>query len=219
GNRAQAADPRIGSDVLAIGRHHAIGDFQRIEAFGRKLARDGKAVTEAEAALYSIGNAEAGGDGKISADCAAYRLIDFENESGPPSRIASPPIVAAVSEWRVELREQVAVAGMQMNAVKARLLCSCCRGGEINDHFLRVGIGHFSRLARENSVGNDGRCQRHDIWNEGLAARVTQFGKDQSTVAMYCFGNAGERRDPAVMIEAELSWLVFSAPLHLDVAR
>jgi len=50
GDRPPAADAGIRPDVLAIRCHHAVGDFETVEALGRELLRDGKTVAQREAA-------------------------------------------------------------------------------------------------------------------------------------------------------------------------
>ena len=140
--------------------------------FGGELPRDGKTVAQRKTVRDRVGKPKPGGDRKIGAGRPAHRAKNFEDEAGAPFLIATPAIVAAIGERRVELREQIAVAGMKMHAVESGALCAFGGGGEIRNDVFDIALAHFHRRPRENGVGNDGRRQRDDFGNERLAAGV-----------------------------------------------
>ncbi len=71
------------------------------------------------------------------------RAQDFEPEAGAVFQAAAIFVAAAVFERRVELRDQIAVRGMDFDAIEAGLL-RALRGGDI-------GGGGFARSALSSS--------------------------------------------------------------------
>jgi hypothetical protein len=107
---------------------------------------------------------------------------------------------------------------VEMDTVKARVLGPRGCGREIGDDFLHLGVGHRHRRPREDSVRDDGRRQRYDLGYQRLAAGVAQLGEDSTAMPMHRLGDAGERSDTIIVIEAKLSRFVLPARLYVDVA-
>ena len=120
GDGLQPANSDIGSDILAIGCHNSVGDFEAVETFRRELPSDGNAVGQGQATDDGVGNSEARGNGKVSAGRTAHRSVDLKDEARAPLRVTAPTIVATIGEGRNELRQKVAVAGVKMNTIESR---------------------------------------------------------------------------------------------------
>ena len=102
-----------------VGAHHAVADLDRVEAACCQRGSAGDAFLHHEVALDGIGDADACAHRKAGADRAAHGLRRRRGRSdrGAPHCAASTGRRAGSRVGRGELREQIAVAAMQVHAV------------------------------------------------------------------------------------------------------
>ena len=69
-----------------------------------------------------------------------HGLDDLAQQAGPPDDVATPAVVAVVGVRREEVVEEVAVAGVQLDAVEASGLATCRGIGEPADGPREVAV-------------------------------------------------------------------------------
>src|SRR6516225_1203996 len=147
----------IWANVLVIRRHEAVSRLYSVQSARGQLAKTVKALIELQLARSGIGKAVARRDRHVRADRSANSVIDREKKSASAAGVSAPLVGTAIAERRVELRDQIAVAAMNVDAVEAGRRRAAGRVPKGNDNPLNVIRGHFPRLSLKYRVLDDRR--------------------------------------------------------------
>ena len=166
-------DPRpLGQHGVAAG-----GDVDHVHAVLAEPGDDLGRLAEVEAALDPLGRRDAHQQRHADGDSAAHRVHDAQQEAGTAGELAAVGVGALVAQRREELVQQVAVGGVDLDQVEARLDGAHGGGGEGRDDLVDPRFVQGGGL-RELVVGDRGG-------GHGLPAAVGA-----------CEGGAGVRRAP-----------------------
>jgi hypothetical protein len=117
----------------------AAGEFEEIEAGAVQHLRQFDAFGAGEAALLEIGGIEFDPDRKPSADGFSHGGQDHQ-EAGPVLQGPAPFVLTPVGQRAEELRDQIAVRGVQRDAGEARLADLPRREAELANGALDLGL-------------------------------------------------------------------------------
>ena len=139
---------------------------------------------------------------------------------------ATPTVVAPVGERAEELRDQIAVRGVQRDTGEACPLHLGCGEGELGDGVPNLGLGHRlwpgevqARLADDVDVDVGGR-QRHAVdLAADLAPGVAQLGPEVRAMRPSCLGQPGQLDTSGHVVDDEVVRPLQVSAVHLDVAR
>ena len=163
----------------ATGRH-----VQRVDALGLQPAADRDRLRQRVAApvpgderLVVINAADLDLEVEVRADLAPDRSHHLEQEPGPSRQRAAVGVAPVVDRRAQELREEVAVAGVQLDAVESGLPSAPGPGGVLLNHVGDLGRRH---LPARQAV--------HGVWPIGAAeprlSRVLDAGDVALTTAV-----------------------------------
>ena len=119
-------------------------DGVRSEAFDLLGYR--KAILNFHASLEAVAHIGLHDDTHIAAGCLHHLFQTHTHETHAGIKIASEFIATAVGIWRKELGDQIAVAGMHLNAVKPRVAGGAHRIAEVAGHlpeFVLAQSAHY----------------------------------------------------------------------------
>jgi hypothetical protein len=85
--------------------------------------------------------------GKAGPTRCRHRADHFQQQAGPVGQRAAPAVLPPIGPRRQELRQQVAVRRMHLDAIEAGFLDQRSGLGEAPDDVLDVGLGRRARLA------------------------------------------------------------------------
>ncbi len=194
-------------------RHRAVvpgGDVQRVGAGLGGPQRDLFAFVEGQSADEEVLDRQAVDHAKPR-HCGLHGAQHVEPEAGAVLQAAAVFVGAAVFERRMELRDQVAVRGVDLDAVEAGLL-RAHRGGDVCGGRLRdARLAHFFRddglerglVDRMRDSGRRDRGLAADVL-AGVAAAVAELDRGFRAAAMDLVDKTGEPGQEAVVIDADL---------------
>src|ERR1039458_1306172 len=110
------ADGNLGVRNLATG-----GNIHQVDSAHAKQCSELHGLIRAPAAVDPIGGGDADEEGQVGRPLSADGVNHFENEASAILKTAAVCIGALISEGREELVEQIAVGGVNLDKVKARL--------------------------------------------------------------------------------------------------
>ena len=102
-----------------IGCHEAVGRLHCVQSAPGQHTKSGKTLIDLQLAGTGIGKAIARRNRHVGAGRGADGIIDRENKSASPIGVTAPLVGAPIAERRIELRDQIAVAAMNVDAVEA----------------------------------------------------------------------------------------------------
>ena len=111
-------------------------------------ARNLQAVLERETAALEVGAVEFDSDGNLTAHRRARGLDDFQQEPRPIFQRTAPLVAAQVGTRAQELRDKVAVRGMDLYPVKPGFGANPRSLGKAPDQFRDLRFGQRHRLAK-----------------------------------------------------------------------
>ena len=175
--------------------------------------------------------ADARPEGHGGPDRGAHRPHDLDQELGPPLGRTSPAVVALVAARAEERVQQVAVAGVQLDAVEAaartrraastKRSTTQARSSSVATSTRYAAVGYaegrhqVGRLLRRDHAGelvrggrpllrrHEQRPARGDV-EQALGAVVHELGGDGAAVAVGVVGQAPQPREVVVVGGAEL---------------
>ena len=161
----------------------------------------GDAVGQIVAAVYAHRN------GEFRAAVSLDAHDDLRNEAHTPLKAAAVFVGALICVGREELADQVAVRGVDLDAVDPGLLGDHSAGDEFADHGLDFLGGHSAGLLADDFAG-DVRC-RHGLLAADqpagrLVARMVKLNEDLGVIGMDSFCQARELRDHVCICDAQL---------------
>ena len=100
-----------------------------------------QAFLKRKAAALKISGVEFDGNGKVLAHRLADSTDAFHQKARTIFQTAAPVIVTLVAARAKELRDQIAMRRMDLNAGKACVLGRLCRNGKTLDQIFNFSIG------------------------------------------------------------------------------
>ncbi len=201
------------------------GDMQRVGAGLRRPERDLPAFGERQAAGKEVFDREPVDDAQAW-HRGFHRAQNFEAEAGAIFQAAAIFVVAPVLERRVELRNQIAVRGVDLDAIEAGLLRALRRGDVSGDGLCDARLGHGFRddglerglVDRMRNGRRRDRCLAANV-DPGMAAAVAELDRRLGAAAMDLADEPRQAGNEMVIVDADLVAAMSAALFrrgHLD---
>ncbi len=177
-------------------------------------------VVDGQAALQEIGRIELDDDREFAAAGLFDAAEDLEEDPGPVLDRPAPLVRPAVGVRGKEARDEIAVGGVELDAVEPRPLGPAGRGDEIRDEGLDLFARELARHDLGDGIVNGGRGDR-DAAAElllGLAPGMGDLEKDAGGIAVDGLGDAGQALDETIVIDRGLPGAGLSRRLDEGVA-
>jgi hypothetical protein len=167
--RGRALAPPVFALFLQGDSHHfwllqrAPGEFEEIEASAVQHLHQFDAFGTGEAALLEVRGIEFDPDRKLRPNGFSHGGQDSHQEPGPVLQGSAPFVLTPVGQRAEELRDQIAMRGVQRDAGEVRLADLPRREAELADGALDLSLRHRPRFC-EIEAG-----AAHDIETSGLS--------------------------------------------------
>ena len=141
---------------------------------------------------------------EIVADLSADGLHDVDDEPGPVFERAAVLVMAIVDRRAEELRNEVAIGAVQLDAVEPRLARPPGAFGKGVDGLRDLGNRHrlaFESVERVSAVGRAQTGGVFDARHVALAAAVTELQDVLAVVLVYGLADLPPERNPLVAID------------------
>jgi hypothetical protein len=213
--RGRIVDRRCGAVGLEHGRVlvGAAADLDEVDAGGDDEAHLLEAGLEAAGALLTdIDAVHLDADAELRAGGGADALDDAQDHLGALGRAAAELVRAQIRLGRQELRDQVAVRAVQLDALEAREVGLLGALDELLDGLVDLGARHFAGGAEHGTRGDAGDGAGSQVEGDGrggevlgeeralsgawgrLAARVAELHESGCSVLLRCRGPVAPRR-------------------------
>ena len=206
---APAVGQVIGIDLELDGLVEACGDIKDVD-FLLEVLEVIQGILECVAALYELVGADADEDGEEGADLAADFLNDELGEAGAVLGASAEFIGPLVHDGGEELADQVGVAAVDLDAVKAGGLGAL--GGlavlfdDLIDLFLFQRARNFAAFLGRYVGGGDGL--HADPGRDRGSAGVVDLDTDAGAVLVDLLTEQEQARDIVVLVNAQLGGAV-----------
>ena len=164
--------------------------------------------------------------GESWSDRVAHRRDHLDQEPRAVLQRATPIVVAPVGERAEELRDQIAVRGVQRDTGEACPLHLCRGEGELVDGVPNLGLGHRlwpgevqARFTDDVDVDVGGRQRRAVDLAADLAPGVAQLGPEVRALRPSCLGQPGQLGTSGLVVDDDVVRPLQVSAVHLDVAR
>ena len=159
---------------------------------------------------------------EVVADLGPNGLDDVEDEARAVLERAAVFVLAIVDGRAQELRDQVAVGAVQLDAVQPRLARAPRALGEVPDHLLDLGDGHRVALEPVQRIRLAGRRQPArvlDAVDVALPAAVAQLQDELAVVLVDRLADRAPERNLVVVVDHRVVGHDAAAQVHRHERR